>query len=245
MAGKSTYLKQVAIITLMAQIGAFVPAREATIGLVDRIFTRIGAQEDLASGQSTFMVEMVETANILNNATEKSLIILDEIGRGTSTYDGLSIAKAVTEYIHNKIGAKTIFATHYHEMVEVAGYLPRVRNFNVAVIEENGDVVFLRAVRPGGVDKSYGIHVAKLAGLPRAVVHRAQAVLDEFEGEGRVYRGGAKRVSEKRVAPEQMSLITPTSAVEEALKKLDVDSLTPIEALTHLYELKKKAGEGK
>jgi len=244
MSGKSTYLKQVAVITLMAQIGAFVPAKEAAIGLVDRIFTRIGAREDLASGQSTFMVEMVETANILNNATEKSLIILDEIGRGTSTYDGLSIARAVTEYIHNKIGAKTIFATHYHEMVELAGYLPRVRNFNVAVIEENGDVVFLREVRPGGVDKSYGIHVAKLAGLPRAVVHRAQTVLDELEGEGRVYRG-AKRVSEKRVAPEQIPLITPTSAVEEALKKLDVDSLSPIEALTHLYELKKKTGETK
>jgi DNA mismatch repair protein MutS len=228
----------------MAQIGAFVPAKEAAIGLVDRIFTRIGAREDLASGQSTFMVEMVETANILNNATEKSLIILDEIGRGTSTYDGLSIARAVTEYIHNKIGAKTIFATHYHEMVEVALYLPRVRNFNVAVIEENGDVVFLREVRSGGVDKSYGIHVAKLAGLPRAVVHRAQAVLDEFEGDGRTPRT-TKRVSEKRVAPEQIPLIAPKSAVEEALQKLDVDSLSPIEALTHLYELKKKAGESK
>jgi DNA mismatch repair protein MutS len=244
MSGKSTYLKQVAIITLMAQIGSFVPAKEATIGLVDRIFTRIGAREDMASGQSTFMVEMVETANILNNATEKSLIILDEIGRGTSTYDGLAIARAVTEYIHNKIGAKTIFATHYHEMVEVASYLPRVRNFNVAVVEENGNVVFLREVRPGGVDKSYGIHVAKLAGLPRAVVHRAQVVLDELEGDGRTPRT-AKRLSEKRVAPEQIPLIAPKSVLEEALKKLDVDSLSPFEALTQLYELKKKVGESK
>ena len=239
MSGKSTYLKQVALITLLAQTGSFVPAKEVTIGLVDRIFTRIGAREDLASGQSTFMVEMVETANILNNATAKSLIILDEIGRGTSTYDGISIARAVTEYIHNKIGAKTIFATHYHEMVELAEYLPRVRNFNVAVAEEKGDVIFLREVRPGGVDRSYGIHVAKLAGLPRPVVHRAQEVLDEFEGDGRIPRV-TKRVSEKKIAPEQLSLLAAKSPVEEALSKLDVDSLTPLEALTHLYELKKK-----
>lgn len=240
MAGKSTYLKQVAIIVLMAQIGAFVPAKEATIGLVDRIFTRIGAREDLASGQSTFMVEMVETANILNNATVKSLIILDEIGRGTSTYDGLAIARAVTEYIHNKIGAKTIFATHYHEMVALAHYLPRVRNFNVAVMEENGNVIFLRTVRPGGVDKSYGIHVAKLAGLPRPVVSRARIVLDEMEEDSRNRRHHGK-VGEKLVAPEQIAMFTPKSAIEETLKKLDVDTLSPIEALNQLYELKNKA----
>jgi DNA mismatch repair protein MutS len=158
MAGKSTYLKQVALIVLMAQTGSFVPVDEATIGLVDRIFTRIGAREDLSSGQSTFMVEMVETAGILNNATPRSLLILDEIGRGTSTYDGLSIARAVAEYIHNhpRLGAKTLFATHYHEMVALADYLPRVKNYNVAVKEEKGEVIFLRKIVPGGVDKSYG-----------------------------------------------------------------------------------------
>ncbi|HEX9976772.1 MAG TPA: DNA mismatch repair protein MutS, partial [Dehalococcoidales bacterium] len=179
MAGKSTYLKQVALIVLLAQMGSFVPAASATIGLVDRIFTRIGAREDIAGGQSTFMVEMIETANILNNATPRSLLILDEIGRGTSTYDGLSIARAVAEYIHNhaRLGAKTLFATHYHEMVELASYLPRVKNFNVAVAEERGEVIFLRKIVPGGVDKSYGIHVAQLAGLPKSVVHRAYEVL--------------------------------------------------------------------
>ncbi len=185
MAGKSTYLKQVAIIVLMAQIGSFVPAKSAEIGLVDRIFTRIGAREDLAAGQSTFMAEMVETANILNNATARSLLILDEIGRGTSTYDGLSIARAVAEYIHNHpgLGARTLFATHYHEMVELAGLLPRVKNFNVAVDEERGEVIFLRKIVPGGVDKSYGIHVAKLAGLPKPVIRRATEVLEELESD--------------------------------------------------------------
>ena len=152
---------------------------------MDRIFTRIGARDDLAAGQSTFMVEMIETANILNNATPRSLLILDEIGRGTSTYDGLSIARAVAEYIHNnpRLGAKTLFATHYHELVELAGYLPRVKNFNVAVSEEKGEVVFLRKIVPGGVDKSYGIHVAQLAGLPGAVIHRAHEVLAGLEGD--------------------------------------------------------------
>jgi len=187
MSGKSTYLRQVALIVLLAQIGSFVPAGSATIGVVDRIFTRIGAGEDIAAGQSTFMVEMVEAANILNNATPRSLIILDEIGRGTSTYDGLSIARAVAEYIHNypRLGAKTLFATHYHEMVELASYLPRVKNFNVAVTEEGGEVTFLYRIVPGGVDKSYGIHVAQLAGLPKSVVHRAREVLTELEEDSR------------------------------------------------------------
>ncbi len=242
MSGKSTYLKQVAIITLMAQTGSFVPATKATIGLVNRIFTRIGAREDLSSGQSTFMVEMVETANILNNATEKSLLILDEIGRGTSTYDGLSIARAVSEFIHNRVGARTIFATHYHEMVELAGYLPRVRNMNVAVIEEGGKVVFLRQIRPGGVDKSYGIHVAKLAGLPRAVVHRAQEVLDEFEKDGGKPKG--RRASPKQAATEQMPLFMQKSPLADEIKKLDIDAMTPLEALNKLYELKKRAESG-
>ena len=182
MSGKSTYLRQVALIVLLAQVGSFVPAEAAKIGVVDRIFTRIGARDDLAAGQSTFMVEMVETANILNNATPRSLLILDEIGRGTSTYDGLSIARAVAEYIHNYagLGAKTVFATHYHEMVALAGYLPRVKNFNVAVIEEAGKVIFLHKIVPGGVDKSYGIHVAQLAGLPNSVLHRAREVLTSW-----------------------------------------------------------------
>ncbi|MFQ5827464.1 MAG: DNA mismatch repair protein MutS, partial [Dehalococcoidia bacterium] len=167
MSGKSTYLRQVALIVLLAQMGSFVPADSAHIGLVDRIFTRVGLMDDIAAGQSTFMIEMVETANILNNATPRSLIILDEIGRGTSTYDGISIARAVAEYIHNspRLGAKTLFATHYHEMVGLALYLPRVKNFNVAVMEEGGEVVFLHKIVPGGADRSYGIHVAKLAGL--------------------------------------------------------------------------------
>ncbi|MDO8578952.1 MAG: DNA mismatch repair protein MutS [Dehalococcoidales bacterium] len=246
MAGKSTYLKQVALIVLLAQIGSFVPAASAKIGLVDRIFTRVGAGEDIAAGQSTFMVEMVETANILNNATPRSLIILDEIGRGTSTYDGLAIARAVVEYIHNHpgLGAKTIFATHYHELVELAGYLPRVKNFNVAVTEEKGEVIFLRKIVPGGMDKSYGIHVAQLAGLPRSVVHRASEVLAELEEN----KGKAPAFSHKgrRIAAEsqQLSLLGQKPAVLVELGKLDINSLTPLEALTKLYELQKKAKEG-
>jgi DNA mismatch repair protein MutS len=248
MSGKSTYLRQVALIVLMAQIGSFVPAASATIGLVDRIFTRIGAREDLAAGQSTFMVEMVETANILNNATPRSLIILDEIGRGTSTYDGLSIAQAVAEYIHNhpKLGAKTIFATHYHELVELADFLPRVKNFNVAVAEEGGEVVFLYKIVPGGVDQSYGIHVAKLAGLPKSVLHRAQEVLEELEEDSRAARTkpSPKRRRPKEVMPQQLSLLAQKPPVFEELEKLDIDSLSPLEALTKLYELQKKMREG-
>ena len=243
MAGKSTYLKQVALIILLAQIGSFVPAESATIGLVDRIFTRIGAREDLAAGQSTFMVEMLETANILNNATPRSLLILDEIGRGTSTYDGLSIARAVVEYIHNhpRLGAKTLFATHYHEMVQLAEYLPRVRNYNVAVKEERGDVIFLRKIVPGGVDRSYGIHVAKLAGLPRSVVHRAQEILDELESDTASAQAGGKRRRVKEPVA-QISMFAEKPPVLEELEKLDIDSLTPLEALTKLYELQRKAG---
>ncbi|MFC1955457.1 DNA mismatch repair protein MutS [Chloroflexota bacterium] len=244
MAGKSTYLRQVALIVLLAQIGSFVPAGSATIGVVDRIFTRIGARDDLAAGQSTFMVEMVETANILNNATPRSLLILDEIGRGTSTYDGLSIARAVAEYIHNAsgLGAKTLFATHYHEMVELAGFLPRVKNFNVAVIEEGGKVVFLHRILPGGVDKSYGIHVAQLAGLPKSVVHRAGEVLAELEEDSRTVKPAAKGWR-KEPAP-QMPLFGQKPSVVEELEKLEIDGMTPLEALTKLYELQKKAGEG-
>jgi DNA mismatch repair protein MutS len=246
MAGKSTYLRQVALIVLLAQIGSFVPASSATIGVVDRIFTRIGAREDLAAGQSTFMVEMVEAANILNNATPRSLIILDEIGRGTSTYDGLSIARAVAEYIHNhpRLGAKTLFATHFHEMVELAGFLPRVKNFNIAVAEEGGEVIFLYKIVPGGVDKSYGIHVAKLAGLPKSVVHRAQEVLEELEEDSSRTRGVAKGRRRKKEPAPQLSLFGQKSPLLDELEKLEIDSLTPLEALTRLYELQKKAREG-
>jgi DNA mismatch repair protein MutS len=244
MSGKSTYLKQVALIVLLAQIGSFVPAESAMIGIVDRIFTRIGAQEDLVAGQSTFMVEMIETANILNNATSKSLVILDEIGRGTSTYDGLSIAWAVVEFIHNHPGlkAKTLFATHYHEMVELANFLPRVKNFNVAVVEEGGKVIFLRKVVPGGADKSYGIHVGQLAGLPKTVIRRAQEILVQLEGEqARLRRSqdirGGKDVS------RQLHLFDNNAALIREIVQLDVDSMTPLEAIAKLYELKRKAQE--
>ncbi|MFC1912499.1 DNA mismatch repair protein MutS [Chloroflexota bacterium] len=243
MSGKSTYLRQLALIVLLTQIGSFVPADSAAIGIVDRIFTRIGAGEDIAAGQSTFMVEMVETANILNNATPRSLIILDEIGRGTSTYDGLSIARAVAEYIHNcpGLGAKTLFATHYHEMVALAGCLPRVKNYNVAVSEEGGEVTFLYRIVPGGVDKSYGIHVARLAGLPGSVVHRAREVLLELEEDNHWAAAGPPKRRQKET-PAQISLFRQKSAVDEALQKLDIDGMTPLEALNKLYELKKKAG---
>jgi DNA mismatch repair protein MutS len=244
MSGKSTYLRQVALIVLLAQIGSFVPAESVTIGIVDRIFTRIGAREDLPAGQSTFMVEMVETANILNNATPRSLIILDEIGRGTSTYDGLSIAQAVAEYIHSypRLGAKTLFATHYHELVELASFLPRVKNFNVAVSEEGGEVTFLYRIVPGGVDKSYGIHVAKLAGLPKSVVHRAREVLEELEGDSRTARRSSKgQRRTKEAISQQLPLLGQKSPLMEELEKLDIDSLTPLEAITKLYELQKKS----
>ncbi len=246
MAGKSTYLKQVALIVLLAQIGSFVPAASAKIGMVDRIFTRVGAREDLIAGQSTFMVEMVETANILNNATPRSLLILDEIGRGTSTYDGLAIARAVAEYIHNypRLGAKTLFATHYHELVELAGFLPRVKNFNVAVTEERGRVIFLRKIVPGGVDKSYGIHVAQLAGLPKSVVHRAHEVLEELEGDSQRMRGMPKGQRRKKEPAQQLAFFGQKPPLLEELEKLDINSLTPLEALTKLYELQKKAKEG-
>ena len=248
MSGKSTYLRQIALMVLLAQIGSFVPADSATIGIVDRIFTRIGAQEDLAAGQSTFMVEMIETANILHNCTPRSLIILDEIGRGTSTYDGLSIAHAVVEHIHNnpKLGAKTLFATHYHELVELASFLPRVRNFNVAVTEDRGRVVFLRKVIPGGADKSYGIHVAQLAGLPKTVVHRAQEILAGLEGDSQqrpLRRQTGRHKPSPQALPLQISFFGQRSPALDDLLKLDLNSLSPLDALNKLYELQKKAKE--
>jgi len=244
MAGKSTYLRQVALITLLAQIGSYVPAEAASIGIVDRIFTRIGAQDDLATGQSTFMVEMVETANILHHSTPRSLIILDEIGRGTSTYDGLAIARSVVEYLHNnkRCGARTLFATHYHELVEVAKLLPRIRCMNVAVTEEHGKVVFLRKIVPGGADRSYGVHVAQLAGIPRPVIHRAEEILEELEhkGDAKARRKAMRDMT--MPAAWQMTLLAaePHPLIEE-LKALAIDELTPIEAISKLYELQQKA----
>ena len=242
MAGKSTYIRQVGLIVLMAQIGSFVPAESVTMGLVDRIFTRVGLQDDLATGQSTFMIEMVETASILNQATPRSLIILDEIGRGTSTYDGLSIARSVVEYVHNspRLGCKTLFATHYHELTELASTLPQVRNFTVAVSEERGEVVFLHRIVPGGADKSYGIHVAQLAGLPRAVISRAWEVLTDLEGDGRgESRSGAGRV--RKATALQMPLFGEPSPLVDELSEIDISSMTPLEAINLLYELQKKA----
>jgi DNA mismatch repair protein MutS len=242
MAGKSTYLRQVALIVLLAQVGSYVPASSARIGLVDRIFTRVGAQEDLARGESTFMVEMLETASILHNATPRSLVILDEVGRGTSTYDGLAIARAVVEYLHSHAerAAKTLFATHYPELVELAAFLPRVKNYNVAVTEEGGRVVFLRKIVPGGSDRSYGIHVAELAGLPRAVLQRATEVLSALETahNGRAASGRGR--SRRRSPAEQLPLFGARSPLLEELAGLDVDSLTPLQAITKLYELKER-----
>jgi DNA mismatch repair protein MutS len=238
MSGKSTYLRQVALIVLMAQIGSFVPADEAQIGLVDRIFTRIGAQDEISAGQSTFMVEMVETANLLNHATPRSLLVLDEIGRGTSTYDGMSIAWAVVEHIHNhpRLRCKTLFATHYHELTQLAGLLPHIRNYNVAVAEEKGKVVFLRRIVPGGADRSYGIHVAQLAGLPKPVIHRAEEILEELEREAR-----APGSTPKTVEVRQLPLFAVSNPVLEELRRLDVSAMTPLEAIAKLYELQKKA----
>lgn len=248
MAGKSTYLRQVALIVLMAQAGSFVPAKSATIGVVDRIFTRVGLQDDLTAGQSTFMVEMVETAYILNNATSRSLLVLDEIGRGTSTYDGISIARAVAEFIHNHhgLGAKTLFATHYHELTDLAQTLPRVKNFNVAVSEEGEQVVFLRKIVPGGADRSYGIHVAKLAGMPRPILRRAQEILSTLEDERVNHKGkfptGLKGKQQDPGAA-QIALFAQSSVFLEEMAKMDIDSLSPLEAITRLYELKKRAQE--
>jgi DNA mismatch repair protein MutS len=236
MSGKSTFLRQVALIVLMTQMGSFVPAAGARIGLVDRIFTRIGAQDEIHAGQSTFMVEMIETANILHHATRRSLLILDEIGRGTSTYDGVSIAWAVVEYIHNNPGlrAHTLFATHYHELTQLSDILPGVRNYNVAVSEAGGKVVFLHKIIPGGADRSYGIHVAQLAGMPRPVVQRGNEILLQLETSS----GKAVRINPE--VPQQMALFPETNPMLDELKLLDVNSLTPIEAINKLYEWKRK-----
>ena len=236
MAGKSTYMRQVALIVLMAQIGSFVPARAARIGVVDRIFTRIGASDDLSAGQSTFMVEMTEVSDILKSATADSLLILDEIGRGTSTFDGMSIARAVLEYCADpkKLGAKTLFATHYHELTALEGELPGVRNYNIAVRTRGEDIIFLRKIISGGADRSYGIEVAKLAGLPRQVLTRARHILQELEDEAG--KPHAAPVETDQVSLEALS----ESAVIDQLRRAQVDTLSPLEALNLLYELKSK-----
>lgn len=245
MAGKSTFLRQVALITLMAQIGSFVPAESAFIGVVDRIFTRVGLQDDLSTGQSTFMIEMLETASILNHATTRSLVVLDEIGRGTSTYDGLAIARAVAEFIHNhpRAGCKTLFATHYHELTQLADVLPRVRNYNVAVAEEGGEVVFLHRIVSGGADRSYGVYVARLAGMPAVVVTRAWEVLKDLEDTtpSTRARGSLDQESPAHPQAQQLPLIQTTHAVIDDILALDVSSMTPLEAINKLYEFQDRA----
>lgn len=231
MAGKSTYLRQVALIVLLAQCGSFVPADWASVGLADRIFTRVGAHDDLAAGMSTFMVEMTEVANILNHASRSSLVVLDEVGRGTSTYDGISIAQAVLEHLHNspRLGCRTLFATHYHELTALAERLPRVRNQRVEVVEEGGGVRFLHRVVPGGADRSYGIHVAALAGLPPGLIARARQILEELE-------------RQRPLEPPELQLGLPLESPPDPLRRelaaLELDRLTPLEALEKLYQLR-------
>ncbi len=242
MSGKSTYIRQVAIITLMAQIGAFVPADEVVIGMVDRIFARIGAQDEIHAGYSTFMVEMIETARLLSGSTHRSLLILDEVGRGTSTYDGLAIARAVIEFIHNspRLNCRTLFATHYHELTELPNILPRARNYNVAVTEQGEEIVFLHRVIVGGADRSYGVHVAQLAGMPRPVVDRATELLKQLETGGNDFELPTQK--RRKSNPSQLSFMNeePHPALK-ALRHMEIDALSPIEALTKLYELKKMA----
>ncbi|ARN56650.1 DNA mismatch repair protein MutS [Sedimentisphaera salicampi] len=243
MSGKSTYIRQTALLVIMAQMGCFIPAKEARIGVVDRIFTRVGASDELSRGQSTFMVEMTETANIVNNATDRSLVILDEVGRGTSTYDGLSIAWAVTEHIANHIGCRTLFATHYHELVELSELLRNVKNCNVAVREWMDDVVFLHKILPGATDKSYGIHVAKLAGLPERIVRRSKEILSDLENTFSKEAEGAQ-LSRNRTTDQEENLFS--SRHRDVLNKLaetDVNNLTPIEAITLLSEVKKEISD--
>ena len=253
MAGKSTYMRQTALIVFMAQIGSFVPASSAKISIVDRIFTRVGASDDLASGQSTFMVEMTEVANILRNSTKNSLLILDEIGRGTSTFDGLSIAWAVVEHICNPklSGAKTLFATHYHELTELEQKLSGVDNYCIAVKEQGDSIIFLRKIIPGGADKSYGIQVAKLAGVPDSVISRAKQILEELSNAdiaGNSQKTAAKLRAAKapgiidEVDMQQMSLFDTVKDddIIKEIKELDIGNLTPIEALNTLYKLQNK-----
>jgi DNA mismatch repair protein MutS len=245
MSGKSSYLRQTGLIVLLAQIGSFVPARKATIGIVDKIFTRVGASDNIASGESTFLVEMHEAAHIVNTATLRSLVLLDEIGRGTSTFDGISIAWSLTEYLHEKVAARTLFATHYHELNELADIFPRIKNFKVEVREYGDKVVFLHKVTPGFADHSYGIQVAQMAGLPEEVTERAKAILKNLEGSELTVHGegeGTGKKAKGRIHAEvQMTLFEMKDDVlHEELKKIDVDKLTPLEALQKLADLKRR-----
>jgi len=242
MAGKSTVLRQAGLIVLMAQAGCFVPATRARIGIVDRLFTRVGASDNLVRGQSTFMVEMAETSAILHLATGRSLVLLDEIGRGTSTYDGVSIAWAVSEHLHDKAACKTVFATHYHELTQLADELPALRNFNVAVRESGDDVVFLHRMQPGGADRSYGIEVGRLAGLPAPVIERARAVLRLLEGE-QLVAALAGRGVRHAADTAQLALFVEPHPVVERLRSLDPNQMTPMEALKALDDLARMARE--
>ena len=235
MSGKSTYIRQVALIVLMAQIGSFVPASDAEIGLVDRIFTRVGLNDDIAVGQSTFMVEMVETASILNQATNKSLIVLDEVGRGTSTYDGLAIAQSIIEYINcnSNLKCRTLFATHYHELISMAEEFPRIKNYNVRVSENQDGVAFLHNIVPGPATRSYGVHVAKLAGLPQEVIKRAGRILDQLES-----TNGSNAKNKNSINDSQLSFELSDSKLIDSVKSLNLEKMTPLEAITKLYELK-------
>jgi DNA mismatch repair protein MutS len=250
MGGKSTFLRQVALICILAQIGSFVPAEEAEIGVVDRIFTRIGAMDFLSVGQSTFMVEMLETASILNNATSRSLILLDEVGRGTSTFDGLSLAWAIAEHLHENeaVRAKTLFATHYHELTELALTMSRIKNYHVTVKEHKDDIIFLRKIVPGPSDQSYGIHVAKLAGIPRTVLERAREILFNLEKK-ELDAAGLPRIAYRTEAPchESQFLLFQEdqerecfSRIKRELGKLELERMTPLEALNYLQALKEK-----
>ena len=241
MAGKSTYMRQIAVLILMAQVGSFIPAREASICPVDRIFTRIGASDDILTGQSTFMVEMKEVSYILQHATSRSLLILDEIGRGTSTFDGMSIARAVIEYCLKHIHAMTLFATHYHELTDMADMSEKIKNYTVAVKERGKNIKFLRRIIPGGADRSYGLHVARLAGLPESLLKRAEVILAELESQGTPTVTSAP-AAPQTAAPAADSLFT--SPVVDKLLSVDVSSMTPIEAISFLYELQKEAKEG-
>ena len=244
MAGKSTILRQVGLIVLLAQIGSFVPAQRARVGVVDRLFTRVGASDNLVRGQSTFMVEMAETSAILHTATSRSLVLLDEIGRGTSTYDGVSIAWAVSEHLHDVVRCKTIFATHYHELTQLADELDGVRNYTVEVREVGDEVLFLHRLRPGGADRSYGIEVGRLAGLPGVVLARARGILRLLEG-GHLVASAASSTTPRGAPDEQLSLSLPgvPHPVVERLRLLDPNSMTPMQAIVQLAELVKEASE--
>jgi DNA mismatch repair protein MutS len=244
MSGKSSYLRQAGLIVLLAQIGSFVPAKRASIGIVDKIFTRVGASDNIASGESTFLVEMHEAAHIVNAATQRSLILLDEVGRGTSTFDGISIAWSLTEYLHERVGARTLFATHYHELNELADLFPRIKNFKVEVREYGDKVVFLHKVTPGFADHSYGIQVAQMAGLPAEVTERAKKILRNLEQSDLTVHGeAAPRKTKGRIAfPEpQLTLFEmKDDGLREELRLLDLDAMTPMQAMQTLADIKKR-----